>query len=303
MGSPEFAVPALRALDRAFSVVGVMSRPDKPRGRGRKSLPTAVKAQALELGLPVSAPVDATSKESVGLLEEWAPDVIVVVAYGKILPTRILDLPQMGCVNLHASLLPRHRGASPISAAVLAGDARTGVSTILMDEGMDTGDILLSKEIPIDRENAGELHDKLMELGAGLIVETLEGMVDRGIEPRPQDHSAATYCRPLSKEDGVIDWSLDADYLGRLVRAMNPWPVAHCRLGDDVIKVRRADPREGSGGEGVIETIGPEGIAVGTGKGLLLLEEVQAPGRKRISGAEFARGRRLQEGDRFGDAC
>ncbi len=299
MGSPDFAVPTLRALNEALLVTGVVTQPDKPRGRGRKSLPTPVKREAVALGLPVTSPADSASEQLIALLEEWAPDVMVVAAYGKILPKRILDLPKMGCVNLHASLLPRHRGASPITAAVLAGDTRTGVCTIRMDEGMDTGDILLSKEIPIRGDTAGELHDRLMELGAGAVVETLKGMADNSIRPQPQDHAAATYCRPLSKEDGRIDWSLDADYLSRLVRAMNPWPTAHCWLGDEVIKVWRADPMDGSGVQGVIEAIDLDGIAVGTGEGLLLLKEVQAPGKRRMSSAEFARGRRLQKGERF----
>lgn len=299
MGSPDFAVPTLRALNEAFLVTGVVTQPDKPRGRGRKSVPTPVKREAVALGLPVACPTDSASEELIALLEEWAPDVMVVAAYGKILPKRILDLPKMGCVNLHASLLPRHRGASPITAVILAGDTRTGVCTILMDEGMDTGDILISKEIPIKGDTAGELHDRLMELGAGAVVETLKGLADNSIKPQPQDHSAATYCRPLSKEDGRIDWSLDADYLSRLVRAMNPWPTAHCRLGDEVIKVWRADPMDGSGVQGVIEAIDLNGIAVGTGEGLLLLKEVQAPGKRRMSAAEFARGRRLEEGEQF----
>ena len=302
MGSPDFAVPTLRALNEAFLVTGVVTQPDKPRGRGRKSLPTPVKREALALGLPVACPTDSASEELPALLEEWAPDVMVVTAYGKILPKRILDLPKMGSVNLHASLLPRHRGASPITAAILAGDTLTGVCTIRMDEGMDTGDILLSEEIPIEGDTAGELHDRLMELGAGAVVETLKGIADNSIKPQPQDHSAATYCRPLSKEDGRIDWSLDADYLSRLVRAMNPWPTAYCRLGDEVIKVWRADPMDGSGVQGVIEAIDLNGIAVGTGEGLLVLKEVQAPGKRRMSAAEFARGRRLHEGERFRSA-
>ena len=302
MGSPDFAVPTLRALNDAFLVTGVVTQPDKPRGRGRKSVPTPVKRQAVALGLHVASSTDSASEELIALLEGWAPDVIVVAAYGKILRKRILDLPKMGCVNLHASLLPRHRGASPITAAILAGDTRTGVCTIRMDEGMDTGDILLSKEIAIQGDTAGELHDRLMELGAGAVVETLEGMADNTIKPQPQDRSAATYCRPLSKEDGGIDWSLDAAYLSRLVRAMNPWPTAHCRRGDEVIKVWRADPMDGSGVQGVIETIDHSGIAVGTGEGLLLLREVQAPGKRRMSAAEFARGRRLQKGERFTSA-
>jgi methionyl-tRNA formyltransferase len=294
-------VPSLAALCREFSVAGVVTQPDKPRGRWRKSRPTEVKAFALEAGLPVIEPEDVAAPEPVARIEQWEPDVMVVAAYGRILPRRLLDLPRMGCVNLHASLLPRHRGASPISAAILAGDRVTGVTTIMMDEEMDTGDILLAEEIPIRDETAGELHDQLMELGARIVVHTLKGLADRSITPRPQDHSAATYCRTLSKKDGRMVWEKEAPFLSRLVRAMNPWPTAYCRLGGDIIKVWRGVPADGEAEPGGVAGEGPEGSAGGTGRGLLVLEEVQAPGKRRVCAADFARGRRLKAGDRFED--
>ena len=300
MGSPYFAVPTLGALHRNFDVLGVITQPDKPRGRGRKSVPTDVKVAAIGLGAPVAEPSSLSGPDALGLLEEWAPDVIVVVAYGKILPRTVLDLPRMGCVNLHASLLPRHRGAAPISAAILAGDETTGVTTIAMDAGMDTGDILLQRQVAIHPgDTAGTLHDKLMAPGADLVVETLVGMAAGEITPVPQDHSKATYTRPLSKEDGRMDWGRDAEYLSRLVRAVNPWPGAFFELGDERIKVWEAVPEAGSGIPGRVEALRPDGIVVAAGKGVLVLKEVQAPGRKRLGAAELARGHRLQVGTEF----
>jgi len=303
MGSPEFSVPTLLSLGKAFTVTGVITQPDKRAGRGRANLPTAVKTAALETGLPVAEPTQVSSEESLALLRQWAPEVIVVAAYGKILPRRILELPPMGCVNLHASLLPRHRGASPISAAILAGDTLTGLTTMLMDDGMDTGPILLKKEIPVlPDDTAGSLHDRLLQPGAELVVETLRRMVEKTIEPQPQNHQDATYTRPLSKEDGRIEWQKDAEFVSRFVRAMNPWPVAFSYLFGETIRVWSVKPEGGIGSPGVITVRGEEGILVGAGQGLIRLLEVQAPGRRRMTAAEFARGRRLTEGDRFQDS-
>jgi len=303
MGSPEFAVPTLQRLHDAYTVTGVLTQPDKPKGRGRETFPTAVKAAAVRLGLPVAEPPKVGSEETLARLGQWTPDVIVVAAYGKILPKSVLSLPRMGCVNVHASLLPRHRGASPISAAILAGDTMTGVCTILMDEGMDTGDILLEKEAPIlPKDTAGTLHDRLLEPAAEAAVETLRLMVEGKIRPRGQNHQEATYTRPLSKDDGRMAWEKEAQYLDRLVRAMNPWPAAFTYLQGEIIKVWRAEAREGKGTPGTMIAVDSDGIRVATGSGVLLIQEVQAPGKKRMSAAEFARGRRLRQGDRFQDA-
>jgi methionyl-tRNA formyltransferase len=300
MGSPEFAVPTLRALNDDFLVAGVVTQPDKPRGRGQKTLPSAVKTAAVELELPVVQPIGLASREFLAALEGWKPDVMVVAAYGKILPQQILSLPRMGCVNLHASLLPRYRGASPISAAILGGDKVTGVCTILMDQGMDTGDILLQKQISVrEDDTTGSLHDRLMGEGADLVVETLRGMAENRVQAVPQDHQKATYTRLLTKEDGRIEWDRDAEYLARLVRAMNPWPGAFSEISDESVKVWEAVATEGTERAGYIAGIRPEGVLVGTGKGILLLRQVQAPGRKRVSAAEFARGRRLRQGEVF----
>ncbi len=298
MGSPEFAVPLLRAIHNHFQLIGVLTQPDKPKGRGRKTVPTAVKSAALEIGVTVAEPEILSSRETIDLLRRWNPDAIVVAAYGKILPQAILEFPRMGCINLHASLLPRHRGASPISAAILKGDKITGVCTILMDEGMDTGDILLKKEVPIDSDDtAGSLHDKLLEPGADLVVKTLTMMARGDIQPEPQDDSRATYTRLLTKEDGRIDWNQDADYLHRLVRAVNPWPGAFFSLAGLTVKVWEAAIEEGDSPPGRVTAILRDGVSVGTGNGLLRLHQVQAPGKKRVSAGEFARGRRLKIGD------
>lgn len=300
MGSPSFAVPTLKALHRRFQVVGVFTQPDKPKGRGRKPVPTEVKAAALSMGLPVKEPKTLSSQDTVDVLKEWNGDVAVVVAYGKILPRTILELPRMGCVNLHASLLPRHRGAAPISSAILAGDAVTGVTTIAMDEGMDTGDILLQHAISIDPDDtAGTLHDKIMEPGADLVVETLKGLATGTLQPVPQDHSRATYSRLLSKRDGRIQWEEDAEYLSRLVRAVNPWPGAFLELDGETLKVWKASPEKGDGVPGRIEAVRDNGIVVGTGHGFLVLEELQAPGKRRLHAREFAMGRKIEVGKKF----
>jgi methionyl-tRNA formyltransferase len=300
MGSPEIAVPTLKALHEAFEVVCVMTQPDRPSGRGRKSRPTAVKEAALEAGLPVEELKSVNTDEVFTALESLAPDVIVVAAFGQILPKRILELPPMGCVNLHASLLPKHRGASPIAGAILAGDAVTGITTMLMDEGMDTGDILLRHEIPIaDNDTAGTLHDKMLEPGASLTVDTLRQLNNKTLTPAPQDNAEATYTKILTKEDGRIDWRLDAIHLDRIVRAFNPWPGAFATLQGNPLKIRRSQPGPGNGDVGVIQAIDADGITVGTGAGALILKEVQAPGKKWSPAADFARGRRIVVGDAF----
>lgn len=300
MGSPEFAVPTLRALHSHFDVTGVITQPDKQRGRGRKTVPNEVKTAALEMGLTVIQPDKIATSEVIHELKEWETDFIVVVAYGKILPETILSAPRVACVNLHGSLLPRHRGPSPIAGAILAGDGATGVTTMIMDRGIDTGDVLLTREVPIEaRDTAGTLHDKLKELGADLVVETLRRLLDGTLHPTPQDHSRATYTSLLTKEDGRLKWNGDAIYLDRLVRALNPWPGAFCTLSGETVKVWTAEAQEGTGAPGRVERITEDAIVTGTNTGLLALKELQAPGKKRVGAAEFARGRRLNVGDHF----
>lgn len=301
MGSPQFAVPCLRAVHEYFTVVGVVTRPDQPKGRGRRMEPTPVKVVAAGLGLPVVEPTDVRTPEFLHRFrDEWNPDVAVVVAFGRILPRAVLDAPRLGCVNVHASLLPRHRGASPMSAAILSGDPVTGVTTMVMDEGLDTGDILLQQEVPIsDGDTAGTLQDKLQGPAAALIVRTLERLSDGSLTPRPQDASLVTCCPPLKKGDGQLDWRQDARSLSRRVRAMNPWPGTFTRYNEILLKVWEAQPAEGTGPPGMIMAVDDRGIAVGTGDGLLVLKRVQAQGKKRVSAPDFFRGSTLNTGDRF----
>ncbi len=298
MGSPQFAIPTLRALQRHFDVVGVFSQADRPSGRGKILKATPVKKLALEMGIEYAEPEDLKDPNVLNVLNQWKPDVIVVVAYGKFLPLEILDLPPLGCLNLHASLLPRHRGPSPIATAILSADKETGNTVMLMDTGMDTGKILAQQVVRIgEKDSAGDLHDKLMELGSSLVVETLDKWKTNDINPIPQDNSKATYTRLLRKGDGFLDWNLDAKQLDRLVRAMNPWPGAFFVIGREQIKVGNATPIEGQAEPGLIADITSNGVILGTGAGLLRLDEIQAPSKKKVSGADFARGRRLKFGD------
>ena len=300
MGSPEFSVPILRALHSTFRVVGAVTQQDKPRGRGRKVFPTAVKSVASELDIPVIEP-DKLTAEVLETINQWAPDVIVVAAYGKILPEALLKMPPLGCVNLHASLLPKYRGASPMSSAILAGDAVTGICTMLMDKGLDTGDILMCREIRIDDdETAGSLHDKFLEPGSALVVETLRKISAGAVKPVRQNNDQATYTSLVKKQDGRIDWNKGANYLSRLVRAMSPWPGAFFKLQEEVIKVREASSELGNGEPGRITALDSEGISVGTGNGILLLKTVQAPGKKSMAAIDFARGKRIGTGEIFG---
>lgn len=300
MGSPEFAVPILRELHSNFFVVGVITQSDKPRGRGRVVTGTPVKALAENVGIPVALLETFSTPEAETRITDWNPDVIVVAAYGKILPEWVLRRPRLGCVNVHASLLPRHRGASPIVAAIIAGDPHTGITTIVMDKGMDTGDVLLRDTLAISPyDTAGTLQDKLSELGAHLAVRTLTLMDHGRIEPVPQDHARATYCQLLRKSDGRINWSLGSEYLCRLVRGMNPWPGTHCFFRGETLKVWQAEPEMGHEIPGVVCAVQGDGILVGTGEGLINLRIVQAPARKRVTAVEFARGYRISAGSKF----
>jgi methionyl-tRNA formyltransferase len=300
MGSPAFAVPSLSRVLKEFRVVGVVTQKDRPKGRGRGLASTPVKREAQEFGISVLEFDKISSPEAIECLALMQPDFIVVAAFGQILTPAVLALPQFGCVNLHASLLPRHRGPSPISEAILSGDTVTGVTTMLMDEGIDTGDILLAKTIVIEsHDTAGSLHDKLASEGALLLTGTLKGILDGTIGPRPQDNSAATCTKLLRKSDGRIDWNREAIYLSRLVRAMNPWPSAYCLYGTEALKVLTARLGTGQGSPGRIERIDGDAVVVGTGQGTLDLLSVQPAGKSSMSAVEFLRGRRLAPGFQF----
>lgn len=314
MGTPEFAVPFLEALARSrHTVLAVVTRPDRPRGRGHRVTPSPVKEAALRLGLPVLQPQKASDPGFLDTMAQLAPDVIVLVAYGQLIPPRLLQLPPRGCINVHPSLLPRHRGASPIQAALLAGDEETGVTTMYMDEGLDTGDVILQRRLPISREdNLETLQQKLIDLGVPLLLETLD-RVEAGTAPRlPQDESQATYAPKLSKADGELQWDQAAVELERKVRAFTPAPGAFTRLGQRTVRVWQARAEEildsRTGGldpqgatAGTVLAVGDQGLAVACGRGILWLQVVQPENGRRMTGRDLANGYRIKPGDRLGE--
>ena len=295
MGTPEFAVPSLRAVAERYEVPLVVTQPDRPAGRSRALRPPPVKVAAQALGLPVYQPDSLRGPEAVARLEAARPDAIVVAAYGEILRQNVLSLPPRGCVNVHASLLPRHRGAAPVAAAILAGDRETGVTIMLMDAGMDTGPILgRARERIRPDDTTGTLTARLAELGARTLVEVLPRWLAGEIEPQAQDNSQATYAPRVTKEDGLIDWSEAAEVIERKVRAFDPWPGAYTYWQGRRLRIVRAGVVEDwCGGEEpgtVLETA--QGAAVATGSGALLLRELQLEGRCCVGCAEFLRGQR-----------
>ena len=294
-GTPDFAVPCLEALIRAgHEIAAVVTQPDKPAGRGGKTAEPPVKKLAREHGLAVLQPASVRKPPFAPELAKLAPEIAVVVAYGKILPPELLAVPRRGCVNVHGSLLPRWRGAAPIQWAVLAGDRTSGVTTMQMDEGMDTGDVLLAREVPIARdETAGSLFEKLAPVGAELLVETLRALESGKVAPRPQDGSQATHARMLEKDDGRVDWTKSAIELERHVRGMTPWPGAFTSAAGKLLKVHRVEMGDAVNGGEPGSVIGKDGddLIVQTGEGRLRLVDVQPEGGKRMRAAEWLRGR------------
>lgn len=279
--------------------IAVLTQPDRPAGRGRQLAPSPVKVQALALGLPVLQPATLKSAEAQADLAALAPDLMVVVAYGLLLPPPVLALPGRGCVNIHASLLPRWRGAAPIQAAIRAGDAVTGISIMALDAGLDTGPVYGRVPLPIlAEETAGELEARLAQLGAETLLHHLPAILDGTARPQPQSPDGATYAGRISKADARIDWQQPAVAIARQVRAQNPWPVAETRLDGAQLRCYRAralapEAVTGSGVPGQIIAAGADGLDVGTGDGVLRLLTVQAPGRQAVPAADFARGRQL----------
>lgn len=295
MGSPSFAVPALEALAGAYPVVGVVTQPDRPAGRGSRLRPPPVKVTAERLGLPVFQPERVAAPDALEYLRAWAPDVVIVAAFGQILPPELLSLPPYGCLNLHASLLPRWRGASPVAAAILAGDAVTGVTLMQMDEGVDTGPILARREEPIRPDDTtGRLTERLSRAAADLLMEVLPGYLAGEVKPVPQPEEGVTYCRPLKKADGRLDWTRPAADLERQVRAVTPWPGAFTFWEGQMVKVLRAASLPGWSGPEPPGTVVPlgEGAAVVAGEGALQLLEVQMAGKNPLPIEAFLRGRR-----------
>ncbi|HHQ14089.1 MAG TPA: methionyl-tRNA formyltransferase [Chromatiales bacterium] len=295
-GSPEFAVPALHAIaDSRHELCAVLTQPDRPSGRGRTLRAGPVKSAASALGYEVLQPQTLRDQTIQAQLRELAPDLMVVVAYGQLLPEEVLTIPVRGCVNLHASLLPRWRGASPIQAAIRAGDTHTGVSLMQLDAGLDTGPVHASVGLPIGpRETAGELHDRLAEAGAGLLADYLDALVAGESTPRPQSDDGVTYAGRIDKADAVIDWSDSADAIDRQIRAYVPWPVAETGLDGARLRVWAAEPcacpGAGPAGPGQVLGVDDRGIVVGTGSGCLRLLDVQLPGRQRVRAVDFANG-------------
>jgi len=296
MGSPDFALPCLRVLTEQYQVIGVVTQPDRASGRGRELKAPPVKALALELGIPIIQPQKLREPQAMQQLQSWQPDLIVVAAFGQILRKDVLDMPKYGCVNVHASLLPRWRGAAPINAAVLAGDEETGVTIMKMDVGLDTGPMLSKRSIRIKPDDtAGSLFEALSTLGADLLINTLPTYMNGEITAQPQPEEGATYAPMLKKEDGRLDFNLPAVELERRIRAMSPWPGAWFEWEGNLLKVGRGIVREGQGsmvGDRLIVEGRP---AVRCADGLLILEEVQPPGKKMMPGKAFLSGARNWE--------
>lgn len=292
LGSPAFAVPSLAALcDAGIPVPLVVTRPDRAVGRSGRLRPTAVAAFASEAGIAVEKPERVRGNANLlRRLEEAEPDAIAVVAYGRILPREILELPRLGCVNVHASLLPKYRGASPIQAAILAGDSETGVVTMRIEEELDAGRVYLRERVAIGpRETAGELSERLSSLGGRLLVKTLAGMEAGTLTAEPQ-RGEPSFCKPVRREDGEVDWDLDAEAIARRLRAFTPWPGLHTFLGGDRVKILEAEESSVSGGEPGAFRLESGRLVVSAGRGTaLVLHRLQRAGRGAITGAEFAR--------------
>lgn len=302
MGTPDFAVPSLQALiDAGHDVCAVYTQPDKPQGRKQILTAPPVKTLALEHDIPVFQPNTLKNEDEQARLRELAPEVIIVVAYGKLLPKAVLDIPSHGCINVHGSLLPRWRGAAPIQWAVIAGDEMAGVTTMQMAEGLDTGDMLLTYETKVgEKETAGELFDRLAQSGAELLTQTLVKLDE--ITPRPQDDAQSCYAHMLDKQMAVIDWSKSAHEIDCLIRGLNPWPIALTTLSGERLKVFAAEKAAGNGEPGtVLEADPKKGLTVACGEGALRLTEIQLVGGKRMKATDFLRGHAIQVGTKLGD--
>lgn len=294
MGSPEFALPILQSLADHFHVVGVVTQPDRPAGRGKVLTPPPVKKLALELNIPFIQPQRLKDPEAMQKLQEWKPDVIVVAAFGQILRPAVLSLPPFGCINVHASLLPRWRGASPIQSAILHGDRETGITIMLMDAGVDTGPILSQRPIPIlPEDTGGSLSQRLAILGADLLLETLPKYLQGAINPQPQDETGATYAPMLNKADGLLDFNQPAELLARKVRAYNPSPGTYMLWNDQILKVHMAHHADGHSSPSGKRLIHNGSPAITCAEGLLVLDEVQPAGKRAMPGDVFLRGVRF----------
>ncbi|WP_411682997.1 methionyl-tRNA formyltransferase [Clostridium thailandense] len=300
MGTPEFAVPSLKSLVDEFGVKAVFTQPDRPKGRGNKLAMSPVKEVALQNDIPVFQPEKLKNDiEAIQKLKDMEPDFIVVVAYGQILTKEILYIPKYGCVNLHASLLPKYRGAAPINWAIINGEKESGNTTMLMDIGLDTGDMLLKSRIEItDDMTAGELHDIIMEDGGKLLIKTINGLVDGSIVREMQGETPTAYAKMLDKSVAKIDWNLSSDEIKSLIRGLNPWPVAYTHYDGENMKIFKAKSfkEEHNCEPGYVIEVSKSGMKVACGKGVLLIEEIQFPGRKAMNVEQYIRGHEIKTG-------
>lgn len=297
MGTPEFAVPCLqKIIDEGHEVVAVVTQPDKPKGRGKKLAMPPVKELALKYDIPVYQPLKAREESFVDTLKEMNPELIVVVAFGQILPKSILDIPKYGCVNVHASLLPRYRGAAPLNWVIINGEEKTGVTTMYMDEGLDTGDMILKSEIPLDDEiTAGELHDKMMIDGAKVLKETID-LIEKGEAPREKQSNEDTCYSPImNKSLGNIDWKKSAIDIHNLVRGINPWPSAYTTYEGQTMKIWKTKviDKNSDKDPGTIISVDKEGINVSTSEGIVQIKEIQMAGKKRMGVPEYIKGNNI----------
>jgi methionyl-tRNA formyltransferase len=300
MGTPEFSVPPLQRLINEFEVSAVFTQPDRPKGRGKNLAMSPVKQLAVSYNVPVYQPLKLrNNEEMIEIIKSLKPDFIVVVAFGQILPKEILDIPRFGCINLHASLLPKYRGAAPINWCIIEGESKSGNTTMLMDVGIDTGDMFLTEEVELtDSITAGELHDILMNSGGELLVKTINGIVNNEIEPVKQENEFSCYASMLDKEMAKINWESSNVNIHNFIRGLNPWPIAYTHYEDKVMKIykSRVLNEKSSKAVGSIIEVSKEGIKVSTGSGVLLIEEIQFPGKKPLKVKDYIIGNKIDEG-------
>ena len=302
MGTPEFAQLSLKAMvEDNRDVVCVITQPDKPKGRGYEMAMPEVKVYALEKNIPVYQPETLKDGEILPLLEEYQPDVIIVVAYGKILPEYILNFPKYGCINIHGSLLPKYRGAAPIQRAVVDGEKVSGVTSMYMEKGLDTGDMLIKRELPIGEETtAGEYHDALAILGGEVLLETLDSLKGGTLSPEKQDDSLSTYASQLSKAEGEINWNNTSEQIYNKVRGLNPWPKAFSFVGGKRFVVDFVYKTQGSGNPGEVLSADENGITVACGEGAVIIKELKIEGKKKMTAADYLRGHKIEKGTILG---
>jgi len=303
MGTPEFAQMSLKAMvEDGRDVVCVITQPDKPKGRGYEMAMPEVKVYSLEQNIPVYQPETLKDGAILPILEEYKPDVIIVVAYGKILPEYVLNFPEYGCINIHGSLLPKYRGAAPIQRAVIDGEKVSGVTSMYMEKGLDTGDMLIKRELPIGEETtAGEYHDALAVLGGEVLLETLDALKEGTLSPEKQDDSLSTYASQLSKAEGEIDWNNTCRQIYNKVRGLNPWPKAFSFIGGKRFVVDFVYEADGSGNPGEVLSSDEDGIRVACGEGAVLIKELKIEGKKKMTVSEYLRGHKIEKGTKLGE--